>query len=160
MAHVLRVLGDPQHVRGDVEAYPLRMAVLEAVGADLHRAHGHTQWVRVVVTADVLRVTKNPEDMRHVFSYDIIMDGIGLMDDGSLAIDTATPAGAIYVKGFRMSPLGAVYGEDGGTPVNYLQGVAVTAAGAIAYVLDDSPDVFVNGNPVLHTGELTVEAAA
>jgi dihydroneopterin aldolase len=32
--------------------------------------------VRFDVTADVLRVTKNPEDMRHVFSYDIIMDGI------------------------------------------------------------------------------------
>jgi len=38
--------------------------------------HGHTQKVRFDVIADVLRVTKNPEDMRHVFSYDIIMDGI------------------------------------------------------------------------------------
>lgn len=38
--------------------------------------HGHTQKVRFDVTADVLRVTRNPEDMRHVFSYDIIMDGI------------------------------------------------------------------------------------
>ncbi len=38
--------------------------------------HGHTQKVRFDVTADVLRVTSNPEDMRHVFSYDIIMDGI------------------------------------------------------------------------------------
>jgi dihydroneopterin aldolase len=38
--------------------------------------HGHTQKVRFDVTADVLRITKNPEDMRHVFSYDIIMDGI------------------------------------------------------------------------------------
>lgn len=38
--------------------------------------HGHTQKVRFDVTADVLRTTKSPEDMRHVFSYDIIMDGI------------------------------------------------------------------------------------
>jgi dihydroneopterin aldolase len=38
--------------------------------------HGHPQKVRFDVTADVLRVTSNPEDMRHVFSYDIIMDGI------------------------------------------------------------------------------------
>lgn len=38
--------------------------------------HGHTQKVRFDVTADVLRVTNAPEDMRHVFSYDIIMDGI------------------------------------------------------------------------------------
>jgi len=38
--------------------------------------HGHTQKVRFDVIADVLRVTHAPEDMRHVFSYDIIMDGI------------------------------------------------------------------------------------
>lgn len=38
--------------------------------------HGHSQKVRFDVTADVLRVTDQPEDMRHVFSYDIIMDGI------------------------------------------------------------------------------------
>jgi dihydroneopterin aldolase len=38
--------------------------------------HGHTQKVRFDVTADVLRITDHPEDMRHVFSYDIIMDGI------------------------------------------------------------------------------------
>jgi dihydroneopterin aldolase len=38
--------------------------------------HGHSQKVRFDVTADVLRVTDHPEDMRHVFSYDIIMDGI------------------------------------------------------------------------------------
>jgi dihydroneopterin aldolase len=38
--------------------------------------HGHTQKVRFDVSADVLRVTSAPEDMRHVFSYDIIMDGI------------------------------------------------------------------------------------
>lgn len=38
--------------------------------------HGHTQKVRFDVIAEVLRVTKSPEDMRHVVSYDIIMDGI------------------------------------------------------------------------------------
>ena len=38
--------------------------------------HGHTQKVRFDVAADVLRVTAAPEDMRHVFSYDVIMDGI------------------------------------------------------------------------------------
>ena len=38
--------------------------------------HGHTQRVRFDVSADVLRMTENPEDMRHVFSYDVIMDGI------------------------------------------------------------------------------------
>ncbi|MEQ1951118.1 (5-formylfuran-3-yl)methyl phosphate synthase [Mesorhizobium yinganensis] len=38
--------------------------------------HGHTQKVRFDVTADVQRVTSNPEDMRHVVSYDLITDGI------------------------------------------------------------------------------------
>jgi dihydroneopterin aldolase len=38
--------------------------------------HGHTQKVRFDVAAEVLRLTKSPEDMRHVYSYDIIMDGI------------------------------------------------------------------------------------
>jgi len=38
--------------------------------------HGHTQKVRFDVTADVLRIADRAEDMRHVFSYDIIMDGI------------------------------------------------------------------------------------
>jgi dihydroneopterin aldolase len=41
--------------------------------------HGHTQDVRFDVTADVLRTVSNPEDMRHVFSYDVIMDGIRAM---------------------------------------------------------------------------------
>lgn len=38
--------------------------------------HGRSQNVSFDVTADVLRVTRNPEDMRHVVSYDLIMDGI------------------------------------------------------------------------------------
>ncbi|MDQ6435412.1 (5-formylfuran-3-yl)methyl phosphate synthase [Mesorhizobium sp. LHD-90] len=38
--------------------------------------HGHTQKVRFDVTAEVQRITSNPEDMRHIVSYDIIMDGI------------------------------------------------------------------------------------
>ncbi len=38
--------------------------------------HGHSQKVKFDVTADVVRTVSNPEDMRHVFSYDVIMDGI------------------------------------------------------------------------------------
>lgn len=38
--------------------------------------HGHSQNVRFDVTADVLRTVSNPEDMSHVFSYDVILDGI------------------------------------------------------------------------------------
>jgi FolB domain-containing protein len=38
--------------------------------------HGVAQKMRFDVTAEVLRVTRNPEDMRHIVSYDLIMDGI------------------------------------------------------------------------------------
>lgn len=38
--------------------------------------HGRTQRVCFNVTVDVARVTANPEDMRHIFSYDLILDGI------------------------------------------------------------------------------------
>jgi dihydroneopterin aldolase len=38
--------------------------------------HGHAQKVRFDVTAEVMRVTRSPEDMRHVVTYDLIMDGI------------------------------------------------------------------------------------
>lgn len=45
------------------------------IGAYSHE-HGQTQRVKFDVVADVLRTVSNPEDMRHVFSYDVVMDGI------------------------------------------------------------------------------------
>lgn len=45
------------------------------IGAYSHE-RGHTQTVRFDVTAEVQRITDDPQDMRHVVSYDIIMDGI------------------------------------------------------------------------------------
>ncbi|EJN06111.1 (5-formylfuran-3-yl)methyl phosphate synthase [Phyllobacterium sp. YR531] len=38
--------------------------------------HGKTQKMRFDVTADVVRVARNAEQLRHVVSYDLIMDGI------------------------------------------------------------------------------------
>jgi FolB domain-containing protein len=60
---------------------------------------GHTQKVRFDVTADVLRVTRNPEDMRHVFSYDVIMDGIrGIVARGHVELsETLAEQVAAYV---------------------------------------------------------------
>lgn len=40
------------------------------------REYGHKQQVRFNVSADVSRLSANPEDMRHIFSYDLILDGI------------------------------------------------------------------------------------
>ena len=52
--------------------------------------HGHTQKVRFDVTAEVLRVTSNPEDMRHIVSYDLIMDGIrGIVARGHVQLSEA-----------------------------------------------------------------------
>lgn len=45
------------------------------IGAYSHE-HGKPQKVRFDVTADVLRVTRDPKDMHHIVSYDLIMDGI------------------------------------------------------------------------------------
>lgn len=40
------------------------------------REYGRKQQVRFNVVADVERLSANPEDMRHIFSYDLILDGI------------------------------------------------------------------------------------
>lgn len=87
---------------------------------------------------------------------DVIQSGVGFMDDGSVAIDTAAPAGDIYVQGFRRSAAGAIYGTTSTNDSHATQGVLVNDSGQLVYV-DADPDVFVNGNPVHHTGELCVE---
>ena len=46
-----------------------------AIGAYNHERN-RLQKVRFSVAADVLRLSVNPEDMRHIFSYDLIIDGI------------------------------------------------------------------------------------
>lgn len=65
---------------------------------------------------------------------DYISQGFGFMDDGSLAIDTDAPAGAIFVKGFRISANGALYGttSTAGTDV-WIGGLRCTATGAVVY---------------------------
>ncbi|MBA8881415.1 (5-formylfuran-3-yl)methyl phosphate synthase [Phyllobacterium myrsinacearum] len=67
--------------------------------------HGKTQKVRFDVTAEVLRVTRNPEDMRHVVSYDLIMDGIrAIVAEGhvELAETLAEQVAAFVLKNPRV----------------------------------------------------------
>jgi len=45
------------------------------IGAYQHE-RGHKQRVRFNVFADVMRLSNNPQDMRHIVSYDLIMDAI------------------------------------------------------------------------------------
>lgn len=48
---------------------------------------GHAQKVRFDVEAEVIRVTDDPQDMRHVFSYDVIMDAIrSIVADGHVEL--------------------------------------------------------------------------
>ncbi|UGX88419.1 (5-formylfuran-3-yl)methyl phosphate synthase [Phyllobacterium meliloti] len=67
--------------------------------------HGKTQKVRFDVVAEVLRVTRNPEDMRHVVSYDLIMDGIrAIVAEGhvELAETLAEQVAAFVLKNPRV----------------------------------------------------------
>lgn len=45
------------------------------IGAYKHE-YGRKQNVRFNIAAEVARLSANPEDMRHIFSYDLILDGI------------------------------------------------------------------------------------
>ncbi len=61
--------------------------------------HGKPQKMRFDVTADVLRVTRNPEDMHHVVSYDLIMDGIrGIVTRGHIdLVETLAEQTAAFI---------------------------------------------------------------
>lgn len=68
--------------------------------------HGKSQKVRFDVTAEVLRVTRNPEDMRHVVSYDLIMDGIrAIVAEGhvELAETLAEQVAALVLRNPRVT---------------------------------------------------------
>lgn len=74
-----------------------------------------------------------------------------------LAIDTDSPAGDAYYKGFRMNPTsGAVYGTTT-TAVDdvFIEGIRVTTAGQLVYE-DSIAASFNSGNPLAAGGPLAV----
>jgi hypothetical protein len=85
--------------------------------------------------------------------------GFGFMNNGSLAVDTNAAAGSTYYNGFRMSANGAVYGVASGTIANWIEGVPVTADGAICYEGVASVR-FTSGNPITANGFLATIAPA
>jgi hypothetical protein len=91
---------------------------------------------------------------------DYLSQGFGFMDDGSLAVDTDTPAGSIWNKGFRLNATGAVYGttSTAGSDV-WIGGLRVSTAGAVVY--EDAAAVgAVNGDPYTSNARLSVNPSA
>lgn len=87
---------------------------------------------------------------------DYFNQGVGFMDDGSLAIDTNAPAGSIFRAGIRQSAAGAFYGTTSvnGTDV-WVGGIRVSASGQIVYE-SAAPTSFQNGNPVTSNGRFAI----
>jgi len=87
---------------------------------------------------------------------DRINEGLGLMNNGSLAIDTAAPSGSLYDRGMRQNSSGALFGTTtvSGSDI-FIEGVRFTSGGVLVYQLA-TPDTFVNGNPIKTNGALAV----
>ena len=88
---------------------------------------------------------------------DFISGGFGFMDSANaLAVDTDAPAGSVYVKGFRMSPNGAVYGTT--TPDDadvYHEGIRRSTAGQIVYEAA-AASTYSSRNPVTSNGRFGI----
>lgn len=78
---------------------------------------------------------------------DYINGGFGFRNNGELCIDIDAPVGNFYVKGFRMSAAGAVYGVSVPDSGGFAEGIYRNADGRIVYDPAD-PVVFASGNPI------------
>lgn len=83
-----------------------------------------------------------------------ISQGVGFMNNGSLALDTNAVAGNVQDNGFAMNASGALYGtlSTAGTD-DYQAGARRSAAGAVVYVVGAATQ-YGNGNPQGANGEL------
>lgn len=79
---------------------------------------------------------------------DFFNEGVGFMNDGSLAIDTDSPTGDVYRNGIRQSAAGAFYGTTSTDPSDvHIGGLLVSASGQLVYEAA-AADSYVNGNPL------------
>ncbi len=84
-----------------------------------------------------------------------VQGGFGFIG-ANLAIDTDAPAGATFVKGFRLNASGALYGTN--TPAatdQWVEGIRVSNIGQIVYESAD-PVIFASGNPITAAGNFSV----
>lgn len=85
---------------------------------------------------------------------DRIVQGIGRMNDGSIAVDTDAPTGSYYCGGFRVSAAGALYGTTSTNAADvWNQGVRVSSAGQVVYEAA-AATAYQNGNPQTSNGRL------
>lgn len=83
---------------------------------------------------------------------DYLNQGVGFMNNGTLAIDTDAPTGSAYVCGVRLSAAGAVYGTTtaGGSDV-WVGGLRVSPTGQLVYE-SAAATGYNNGNPLTSNG--------
>lgn len=83
---------------------------------------------------------------------DFFNQGVGFMNDGSLAVDTDAPAGSLFRGGVRQSSSGAFYGTTSvaGSDI-WVQGIRVSALGQLVYEAAAAV-AFQNGNPQTSNG--------
>lgn len=83
-------------------------------------------------------------------------EGVGFMNDRSLAVDTDAPAGSLFDGGIRLNAAGAMYGTTvvAATDV-FNRSVRISALGQLVYEVA-APAGFNNGNPITATGALAV----
>jgi hypothetical protein len=85
---------------------------------------------------------------------DFLNEGIGYMNNGSLAIDTNAVAGSNSINGFAQNSTGALYGTTvtAGSD-EYQAGARRSTAGALVYVVGAATQ-YGNGNPQDANGAL------
>jgi hypothetical protein len=89
---------------------------------------------------------------------DFINEGIGFMNDGSIAINTDAPGATVqYDSGIALSPAGAIYGTtaQAATDVWVDGGIRVSAIGQLIYEQAAAVD-YNNGNPLTAAGNFAI----
>jgi len=85
-----------------------------------------------------------------------VSQGFGFESDHSLCVDTAVPAGDIFVKGFRISANGALYGTTSANASDvWLGGLRCSALGQVVYESAAAVDA-ANGDPITSNGRLAI----
>lgn len=84
---------------------------------------------------------------------DFVNEGVGFMNDGSVAFDSDPPVGDHWKEGTRLNDSGAIYITGVTDPSDvYLSGLRHTTIGQLIIEAGVAPTDFVNGNPITPAG--------